>query len=125
MKVLLDMNLAPAWVAYLAEVGYSARHWSTIGPADAPDSAIMAYAREHGYIVLTHDLDFGAILATTGVDGPSVMQLRTPPAIDACGELVVRALRQFEQELTQGAIVTIRRDATRATVLPLQSRTDA
>ncbi len=45
------------------------------GPMNAPDKEIMDYATKHGHGVFTHDLDFGAILATTKADGPSVVQL--------------------------------------------------
>ncbi len=36
----------------------------------------MDYARANDYIVLTHDLDFGTILAATRGTGPSVVQIR-------------------------------------------------
>lgn len=29
-----------------------------IGPSETPDGDICAYAREHGYVLLTNDLDF-------------------------------------------------------------------
>jgi hypothetical protein len=32
-----------------------------VGPMDAADSELMAYAAKHDYVVLTHDLDFSAI----------------------------------------------------------------
>ena len=66
MKLRVDMNLSPRWVEALGEGDIEAVHWSTIGAHDALDSVIMAYAKEHGYIVLTHDLDFSSILAATG-----------------------------------------------------------
>ncbi len=59
------MNLSPRWVEFLAEAGFGAKHWSSVGPPDASDAEIMAYSRTRGDIVLTHDLDFSAILATT------------------------------------------------------------
>ncbi len=31
MKLLLDMNLSPAWVRFLEENGFEAVHWSTVG----------------------------------------------------------------------------------------------
>ena len=37
----------------------------------------MAWARENGYVVFTHDLDFGTLLALTRDAGPSVIQVRT------------------------------------------------
>jgi predicted nuclease of predicted toxin-antitoxin system len=36
----------------------------------------MAWARQRGYVVLTNDLDFGAILAATRADGLSALQIR-------------------------------------------------
>jgi predicted nuclease of predicted toxin-antitoxin system len=62
MKLLVDMNLSPRWALFLAASQVEAVHWSRVGAVTAPDTEIMAYAREHGYIVLTHDLDFSAIL---------------------------------------------------------------
>jgi len=37
----------------------------------------LAYAAEHGYTVLTNDLDFGTILAATQGEKPSVVQIRS------------------------------------------------
>jgi predicted nuclease of predicted toxin-antitoxin system len=65
MKLLIDMNLSPEWVRVLGDKGFQALHWSKIGMPNAPDHEIMAWAKENGYILFTHDLDFGAILAAT------------------------------------------------------------
>ena len=43
------------------------------GRVDAPDSDIMAFAAAGEFVVLTHDLDFGAILAVTHGEKPSVI----------------------------------------------------
>ena len=66
MRILIDMNLSPRWTAVLNGSGFEAAHWSSLGAATAPDIEIMAFARAGGYVILTHDLDFGAILAATG-----------------------------------------------------------
>ena len=63
MKILIDMNLSPLWVSYFANAGIDAVHWMTIGDAAAIDRVILTYAKTHGYIVFTNDLDFGALLA--------------------------------------------------------------
>ena len=76
VKLLVDMNLSPRWVAVLAGAGIEAMHWSTLGAHDARDSAIMTYASANDYVVLTHDLDFSAILAATRGEKPSVVQIR-------------------------------------------------
>lgn len=76
MKVLLDMNLSPQWQPVLAAAGFEALHWSAVGRLSAPDTEIMHWARQHGYIILTHDLDFGALLFFEEATSPSVMQIR-------------------------------------------------
>jgi predicted nuclease of predicted toxin-antitoxin system len=63
MKILIDMNLSPMWVQFLVAHGIEAAHWSTIGEASAPDSLILDYAPSSGFVVFTHDLDFGMLLA--------------------------------------------------------------
>ncbi len=55
----------PLWVDFLGLAGIEAAHWASVGKRDAPDTDIMAYAAAKDDIVLTHDLDFGAILAAT------------------------------------------------------------
>lgn len=64
MKILIDMNLSPAWVGFLEAQGFVAVHWSDVGDPRAPDRALMSWAREHGHVVFTHDLDFSVLLAT-------------------------------------------------------------
>ena len=73
MKLLVDMSLSPRWVILLAGAGIEAARGSTLGSKNAPDSEIMASARANDYVVLTHDLDFGAILAATHGEKPSVV----------------------------------------------------
>ncbi len=77
MKLLIDMNLSPTWVSVLKEAGLEPVHWSSIGRPDAPDNEILGYARSNGYVVFTHDLDFGTILAATKANCPSVIQIRS------------------------------------------------
>ena len=76
MKIVLDMNLSPAWCLFLRSNGYETIHWSKIGDITAIDSEIMEWARENKHIVFTHDLDFGALLFATKAKAPSVIQLR-------------------------------------------------
>lgn len=97
-------------------------HWAMIGAKNAPDREIMAYAAERGYVVLTHDLDFSAILAATHGEKPSVVQIRADDVSpDVIGMRVVIALRQMASELEEGALLTVDPNRTRLRVLPLQS----
>lgn len=121
MRLLIDMNLSPRWRDTLGLAGIEAVHWSDVGAAMAPDVEIMGYAQDHGFIVLTHDLDFGAILAATQGRGPSVIQLHAHDATpEANASMVVAALRQCEAELEAGALLTVDVARTRLSLLPLQ-----
>jgi len=44
VKLLLDMNLALRWVAWLRNAGVEAVHWSQIGSSTATDATIFAHA---------------------------------------------------------------------------------
>jgi predicted nuclease of predicted toxin-antitoxin system len=120
VKIVIDMNLTPMWVEYLASAAVEAVHWSDLGHPKAKDHLIMTYAREHGFIVFTHDLDFGNILAVTHALGPSVIQVRTQdPVPEVMGELVVSAIQTYRSLLERGALVTVEPDKSRARVLPI------
>ena len=121
MKLIVDMNLSPRWSTLLTDAGIEAVHWSTLGPHNASDTQIMTHAKAHDYVVLTHDLDFGAILAATHGKKPSVVQIRADnldPSV--IGSRVITALRQMTKELDTGALISIDPIQTRLRVLPLQ-----
>lgn len=122
MKLLVDMNLSPRWVKRLTDAGIEAAHWSNVGAINAPDSEIMAYARANDCVVLTHDLDFSAILAATHGEKPSVVQVRADDVSpDAIGKQVIVALKQMAPEIEAGALLTVDPNRTRLRVLPLPS----
>jgi len=123
MKLVVDMNLSPRWVVFLQAAGIEAVHWSGIGKWDAADHEILAYAGLHSCIVLTHDLDLSAILATTRGNRPSVIQIRSDDVSpEKIGAHVVGALRELQSELAAGALLTIDPLRTRVTLLPLTPR---
>ena len=121
MKILIDMNLSPEWVGVLEAAGWQAMHWSSIGKASAPDEEIFEHAKKYEFVIFTHDLDFGSILAATNASYPSVIQVRvqdvTPQYLSS---LVILALNQFKDQLYAGALITIDEKKSRARILPLQ-----
>jgi predicted nuclease of predicted toxin-antitoxin system len=120
MKLLIDMNLSPRWIPFLAASQVEAVHWSSVGAANATDREIMAYAREHGQVVPTQDLDFSEILATTHGSGPSVVQIRSDELNpNAIGSKVVSAVKQLEAQLQSGALVSVEPRRTKVRLLPL------
>ena len=121
MKLLVDMNLSPSWVERLARHGFEAVHWSTIGAATAPDSEILTWANEHGFVVITNDLDFSAILAASARVTPSVVQMRTQNLLsEDAVSTVVQALEAHRDHIARGALLSIDEAATRVRVLPLR-----
>lgn len=123
MKLLIDMNLSPDWVSTLVRANFEAVHWSKLGDVKASDRQIAAFAKSNDYVVLTHDLDFSSILAATGGEKPSVVQIRSDnTSPEAIGKIVVTALRQMASELDAGALLTIDPKRARLRLLPLQLR---
>jgi predicted nuclease of predicted toxin-antitoxin system len=120
VKILVDMNLSPLWVQALEDHGFAAIHWSSVGDSRALDSEVMKWAHENAHIVFTNDLDFGSILAITRATAPSVIQVRAQDVSpEHLNDLVVRALRQHEEILQQGALISIDEARLRSRILPL------
>jgi predicted nuclease of predicted toxin-antitoxin system len=123
VNLLLDMNLSPALAGLLSNSGHDVVHWSEIGDYRAPDVAILEWAREHDRVLVTHDLDFGAMLADTEATGPSVIQIRVQDLLAAeTVEALAKAIEVAAPALTRGAIVTIHDDRSRIRILPLRPR---
>jgi predicted nuclease of predicted toxin-antitoxin system len=121
VKLLVDMNLSPSWIGLLARHGFEAVHWSTIGAATAPDYEILTWANEHGFVVVTNDLDFSSILAASAEATPSVVQIRTQDLLsDAVVSTVADALKAHREHIERGALLSIDEAATRVRVLPLR-----
>lgn len=125
MKFIIDMNLSPVWEDVLVSAGFEAVHWSRVGAPNTSDERIMAYARAGGWIVLTHDLDFGTLLAYTGDNGPSVIRVREQDVDPATtGDAVLAAIHRCQELSESGALVTVDLQRAKARVLPIR-RTDS
>lgn len=121
MKLVLDLNLSPSVATTLARAGFEAVHWSAIGSATAEDSVILLWARAQGFVVVTHDLDFSAILAASGEDSPSVVQVRMQDVLsDTATARLVLALTTHAGDIERGALLSVNESGTRVRVLPLQ-----
>jgi len=76
MRFLADMGISPKTVAFLQGIGYDAIHLRDQGLDRLPDTTILEKARNEGLILLTHDLDFGELIAASGAKLPSVISFR-------------------------------------------------
>jgi predicted nuclease of predicted toxin-antitoxin system len=120
MKILVDMNLSPLWIPFLGQHGFEAVHWSEVGAATARDEEIMDYARTGKFVIFTHDLDFGTLLATLRIGGPSVIQIRAQDVLPtAIGHQVVSSLKETRAHLDTGALVSIDPMQYRIRLLPI------
>ena len=120
MKVLIDMNLSPKLTQILKNHGIEAIHWKDVGSPEATDEEILFWAKKRGFIVITHDLDFGAILAATKTKAPSVVQIRTlNVAPEIIGPKLANLLKKFREILEQGALIVVDERKARVRILPL------
>lgn len=120
LRIVVDMNLSVEWADVLTTAGWDAVHWSAVGNPQAEDESIMAWAAQRGYVVFTHDLDFGTALALTHAAAPSVLQVRGQRVLpEHMSSYVLAALRRYESELTAGALVVIEPAKSRIRILPL------
>ena len=121
MRILVDVNFSHAWVGAFTSQGIEAVHWTTIGDPCAADDEVMQYGRDHGYVVFTHDLDYGALLALTRARGPSVLQIRAQNVLPvATADLVMKVLIAHASVFEAGALVTIDQQNARIRVLPIR-----
>jgi len=119
-RLLVDMNLSTEWIPLLRAAGHWAVHWSEVGDPRAPDTALMQWAIANCCAIFTHDLDFGTMLALSGADGPSVIQVRCLNVLPgAIGPLVLSMLKTYGVEIKQGALVLADERRERVRILPL------
>jgi predicted nuclease of predicted toxin-antitoxin system len=114
------MGIARSVVEALRDTGFDSVHLLEEGLERMPDGAILDKARAEGRIILTHDLDFGDLLASGALTSPSVITFRLS---DMRGHRVLdhlmAALPQFQSELEAGACVTITEGKARCRSLPV------
>jgi predicted nuclease of predicted toxin-antitoxin system len=83
MKFLVDAQLPPALANWLVKAGHEAVALREIGLRDARDEQICSFALKHGYIIVTKDEDYAALVRSR--PGLRILWVRT-------GNLVNRVL---------------------------------
>ncbi len=66
MRLLFDNDLPPKLVTLLSDLYPDLVHVKDIGPENAPDTDIWAYAREHGLAIVTNDQDYRELSSSRG-----------------------------------------------------------
>ena len=122
MKFLADMGISPKTVVFLLELelGYDSLHVLDLGLDRASDKDILQRAREEGRIVVTHDLDFGEIIAAGKSLLPSVIIFRLRDMKpDRVNQFLKQVLNRHEQPLSKGAVISVTEGKIRIRTLPI------
>jgi len=120
MKFLLDMGLARSTADFLRQQGHDAVHLREQGLQRLDDQGIVDKARLEGRVILTHDLDFGRIVALSQSRLPSVITFRLsdmqPRQVN---RYLAEVLNRFAEQLESGTLVSVNEQAIRVRALPI------
>ncbi len=120
MKFLADMGVSLFTVAWLRERGHDAVHLREEGLQRLPDAGILLKARQENRIILTMDLDFGALLAINQEPFPSVILFRLEDERSQfVNERLAVILSQCAEALEAGALISVSDEAFRVRSLPI------
>lgn len=124
MKFLADMGISLRTVAFLRDLEHDAVHLYELGLGRLSDPDILRRARDEGRVLLTHDLDFGELMAASGANLPSVVLFRLrdmrPDGVNAHLREVVA---EYHEMLERGVIVSVSERQIRLRSLPIELRT--
>ena len=120
MKLLADLHISPRTAQFLRSLGHDVLRVTDLLPATASDETILERAAQDQRIILTQDLDMTAIIALSRRQYPSLVTLRLSSVrIEFVNTILQRTLPVLEQDLLQGALVTIEDSRVRLRRLPL------
>ena len=122
MRFLADMGIALDVCVALRSAGHDVAHLSERGHIRHSDTDIMIDAAMEGRIILTHDLDFGGLLAASQATRPSIITFRlndmSPPSVTTH---LLDVLARHKSALLDGAAITITDAGARCRLLPIDS----
>jgi predicted nuclease of predicted toxin-antitoxin system len=122
MRLLLDQGLPRSASSLLTQQGIDTIHVSEIGMSKAEDIEILKKAQEEKRIVITLDADFHSLLALNNFSAPSIIRIRIERLRAlALSELILDVVHQCQNDLVQGAAVTVESNRIRIRRLPLIS----
>lgn len=93
-----------------------------LGLQDALDDEILDLALNDDRIIISHDTDFGTLLAVRRQTKPSFILVRSadPLTADQVADLIIDNLDVVADDLAAGAIITFARGHLRSRRLPLR-----
>src|SRR5919108_1691393 len=120
MKFLADMGISPRVVSALREHGHDAVHLQERGLGRMTDGDILVKAREEERVLLTHDLDFGELLAASGDKLPSVIIFRLKDMrADNVNFHLFKILEKQSVALEKGVVCSVTERKVRIRELPI------
>jgi predicted nuclease of predicted toxin-antitoxin system len=121
MKFLADMGISPRTVSFLKELGYEAVHAHSLGIDTWTDQEILEKVQKEKYILLTHDLDFGELMAAGGQRLPSVIIFRLrnmqPKQVNRNLKAIIT---QQQEALQEGVLISVTDGQIRIRLLPIK-----
>ena len=122
MRFLADMGISPKTAAFLRSLGHDAVHLHDQGLDGLEDPAILAKAREEGRILLTHDLDFGELIAVSGAMLPGVVVFRLRNMRpERVSRYLEKTISRHAEAMEKGAIISVAEGQVRVRLLPLRT----
>lgn len=121
MKFLADMGISTKTVAYLRELGHDSLHLRDEQLQRAKDAVVLEKALNEGRVLLTHDLDFGELIAAGGNKLPSIVifRLRDMQA-HRINHYLHEVIAKYSDSLEQGAIISVTEKRIRVRSLPIR-----
>lgn len=120
MKLLLDQGLPRSAVLHLRNQQIEAVHVGDRGLATASDLKILDVGRQEGMVVVTLDADFHALLALSGITGPSVIRIRIEGLRgEDLARLLVSVMQICDDDLLKEAMVSVTENGVRIRRLPV------
>jgi predicted nuclease of predicted toxin-antitoxin system len=121
MRFLADMGISVSTVNWLRSRGHDAIHAREIGMQRSSDVEIIKKTQSENRIVVTCDLDFGALMASSQEYFPSFiifrLQNERPSNINQRLESV---LTDSLKDLKKGAVITVEESRYRVRHLPIK-----
>lgn len=120
MNFIADMHISPLTVEELRKAGYAIIRVTEKLPATSTDKEIVYLAYQEKATIITQDLDFSAIVAQSGLQGPSILSLRVA---DAKPQLIASLLKSvlplIKTDIEEGALISISEEEYRIRKLPV------
>ncbi len=120
MKFLADMGISQSSINWLRQNGYDAIHLREERLHRITDAKIVEKAIKEGRVILTCDLGFGDLMATSGEIWPSVIIFRLEnERPENVNRRLGKVLKESSDALEKGVIISVEETRHRVRFLPI------